>query len=156
VTPKKVLWIEDGIYSEMRKHASPVRIELGYSLDIAESASEGLAKILTSEYDLVVVDIRLPPGEDHEWKAIQRKHLAGGGPARLGLTLLQKLLGEDPIEKPAWVDASRFAVLTIETYNNIGPAVRDLGIRVCHHKERLSEPTALLRVVKEALGEEES
>lgn len=147
----RVLWIEDGAYSEARKYAPPVRTDPRYSLDIVLTATEGMAAIFEAQYDVVIVDIRLEPGSDPDWRSEHRRQRAGGEPARLGLTLLENLFGEGAQEKPDWVTADRFGVLSIEQETQIKPALDGLGVKAFHHKETLQIPTALRDLVEEIL-----
>jgi hypothetical protein len=145
----RVLWIEDGAKDEVKTYAPPLRTSPRFSLDIALTATDGMSKIRSAQFDVVVVDIRLEPGTDEYWRNLHIKQTAGGGPARLGLELLRRLLPPDPRQRtPGWIRPEMIGVLTIEPEEQIGGDIAALGIQAYCQKELLQDPRALLHLVE--------
>lgn len=58
---KKILFVDDEPYF-MRAHIEALKDE-GYTVDQAEDGNEALEKVEVSEYDLIILDIIMPPGD---------------------------------------------------------------------------------------------
>jgi CheY-like chemotaxis protein len=118
VTRKKVLWIEDDAFNELAVFATPVHLTGEFELDYALSATEAVARLQACEYDAVVVDVRIPPGDDGRWVAIYYKEGASNKAARLGVYLLQNVFRRDEEWaqnlKPAARDKKRYGVLSMD------------------------------------------
>lgn len=118
MTRRKVLWIEDDAFNELAMLATPVHLTGEFELEYALSATEGLAKLQACEYDAVVVDVRIPPGDDERWVDIYYKEGASTKAARLGFLLLQNVLGRDRQWTdglmPAARDRKRYGVLSMD------------------------------------------
>lgn len=154
----KVLWIEDGAYEDLPDLIGPVVVDGGYDLDIALDATDGIKKILRTEYDCVIVDIRLPPGEDRRWIDIYNHPNRNKDAARLGLLVLRSLLKPeksrvklDGIKE--WVKAARFGVLTVENKGEVEHDLNELGIgiKVYRQKNRSPSVNTLLELIKEVI-----
>ena len=145
-TRAKVLWIEDGAFVEVSALAAPVYMSARYDLMIAEDASGGIRKLKETEFEAVIVDIRIPPGNDEDWIRLSKQP----GGSRLGISLMRYLL--DPTEEkadeiPDWVGPDRLGVLTIETRREVDAELRQLGISHFAHKTAGSELTLLLDLI---------
>jgi hypothetical protein len=154
----RVLWIEDGAYGDLPDLIGPVIVEGSYDLDIALDATEGVRKILSTEYDCVIVDIRLPPGEDNCWIEIYNHPGKNKDAARLGLVVLRSLLkpekgGVKLNGIKEWVVASRFGVLTVENQGEVENDLRELGIgiKVYRQKNRRPSVNTLLELIEEVM-----
>lgn len=114
----RVLWIEDAGYHDLAIMAGYVHAETEHSLVIAANPTKALNEIMEAEYDAVVVDIRIPPGDDPVWLEIYRRAGSDIKAAKLGLHLLETVL-QHPGAKvkrtvPDWLTSRRFGVFTIE------------------------------------------
>ena len=121
----RVLWIEDSALAEVARYAGPVYTSGKYDLSVALDATAGRHMICDSEYAAVIVDIRLPPGDDTAWSNLYLQSRSNKAVARLGLRLLEALLSRAQaivqIEGiPSWLSGDRFGVLTVETEAEIG------------------------------------
>lgn len=156
---KKVLWIEDSAFDEIAVLAVPVHLSGEYELDFALSATEGAARLqhAAPEYDAVVVDIRLPPGEDpwwiNEYISLQRARK----PSRLGLTLLELTVGEGRRDWakpfPEWArQRQRYGVLTVESEAEVGPSLKRLRVRY-RSKGSGDDTDVLLRLIEDILAD---
>ncbi len=142
----EVLWVEDGADAEAYELPGPVERSGRYELETALTISDAISKICGSEFDIVVVDIRMEPGYLPEWRLAYDQAGSDKSHARLGLLLLQSLFDESPsiplATKPAWVDPSRFGVLSVEREHDLRSELDFLGITA--YREKLSEDNTLL------------
>lgn len=152
---KRVLWIEDGATWDIPYLTAPLYIDGGFDLVLAENPSDGIKQIYKYEYDVIIVDIRLLPGEDIEW--IRLYHKLGGTKqaARLGLHFLFTILNfNDAIIKrtnlPEWISITRIGILTIERFIDIEDDIIKLQIpsEKYMHKDVNIPETALLDLIK--------
>jgi len=108
----KILWIEDDALFDLNIMAAPVHTSMKYKVVIARNVTEAVDNILKTEYDVVIVDMRLPPGSDKAWGELftnARASIEQNLGNKLGLQLLYTLLGvgDDRVIKipvPAWVN----------------------------------------------------
>ena len=157
---RKVLWIEDGARFDLPQLAGPVYIDGSYDLVVAEDISTGISHLLRNEFQVVIVDIRLPPGDDPEW--IKLYSVAGYDKvqARLGLELLYSIVGrpEAQVEleyRPEWITADRLGVFTVESYQEIEGDLRGLNIRVFQQKRADLPDTILLELIEKILRQQD-
>lgn len=159
---KRVLWIEDQAFSDLPAFAGPVYMTGKYELVVATTASEGIRHIMHSQFDAVIVDIRLPPGEEKVWKELYSARGESKASARLGLEMLQALLRpamssvklEQPI--PRWVVSTptRFGVMTVESPSEIEKELQAMGISVYRQKKAHTEAGVLLEMIIEILHQD--
>jgi CheY-like chemotaxis protein len=134
----RVLWIDDGAVADLVELTGPVYSSGRYALEIALTISEAVAEIQRREFDVVIVDIRLPPGELREWVQLYQDRGQSRSSAQLGLDFLTSCFGANPkIElnpRPKWLRSEKFGVFTVEEEEVAGAQVRALGIRVYRQK----------------------
>ena len=115
----KVLWIEDSARLELANLCGPVYFDGICQLTLAEDVTTGVDLLLTNTYDVLIVDVRLPPGSDPQWRQHYRTAGADKVNAQLGLKLLHWLLGGDtavfPDDPPSWVSSDSIGVFTVES-----------------------------------------
>ncbi len=144
----RALWIEDGARSELSHLSGPVLYDGRIELVLAEDLTTAVEYLLEEEFDAVVVDVRLPPGDDPYWKEQHRRAGRDKVHAQLGLQLLRWLLdAEDKpglATPPSWLDAKRIAVFSVDTESEILGTLNDLGIEVIQQK-RADLPDTILR-----------
>jgi DNA-binding NtrC family response regulator len=63
----KVLWVEDSARLDLPHLAAPIYMDGNYDLVVAETVSDGIAHIQNENFDAIIVDIRIPPGDDPRW-----------------------------------------------------------------------------------------
>ena len=149
---KKVLWIEDAAISALHLYLAPMYMSGLYETDIALNATEAVERLRSDRYDAVVVDIRIPPGTDPNWRKIYKHHNRDVKKARLGLLLIEGIFQAEYAEyvfqdPPDWVDPSRFGVLTVERQRDIQAALANVGVKVMHRKDG-QDGGELLKVVE--------
>jgi hypothetical protein len=149
-----VLWVEDGAFAEMSQMSAPIYVSGKYDLVIAENATEGLRELMQKdkEFDTIIVDIRLPPGDDEDFLKLYYNRNENKVAARLGLSLLKRVLKDEDSQIPLrHKEAKRFGIFTVE-----GPAelVDDLkaldleNVKVYQKKETHSKDT-LLEIIED-------
>lgn len=152
----RALWIEDGARSELSHLSGPVLYDGRIELVLAEDLTTAVEYLLEEEFDAVIVDVRLPPGDDPYWKGLHRRAGRDKAHAELGLQLLRWLLGpEDTPEleaPPAWLDPKRIAVFSVDTKSEIRGILDALGIEVIQQK-RADLPDTILRELIDRLLE---
>jgi len=147
-TRPRALWIEDGARSELSHLSGPVLYDGRIELVLAEDLTTAVEYILEEEFDAVIVDVRLPPGDDPHWKELHRRAGHDKVHAELGLQLLRWLL--EPGGKPGlpapppWLDARRIAVFSVDCKSEVTSTLDDLGIQVIQQK-RADLPDTILR-----------
>jgi hypothetical protein len=152
---KRVLWIEDNAYTENTMLAAPVHLSGIYDLTIALNATQGTHHLRRSDFEAVIVDIRIPPGDDDRWDSIYRGLFESNKAARLGLKLLDVLLG--PIDStwsdfPASArDRSRYGVLSVESGSEFRAELERLGIEVYRDKAGGRDPRLLLEMIDDII-----
>lgn len=144
----RALWIEDGARSELSHLSGPVLYDGRIELVLAEDLTTAVDYILEEEFDSLIVDVRLPPGDDPYWKKLHREAGRDKVHAELGLQLLRWLLngngaGELP-PPPAWVNPKRIAVFSVESKHEILSSLTELGIELIQQK-RADLPDTILR-----------
>jgi len=154
---KKILWIEDSAFIDLQQLSGPVYASGQYDLVMAVNASEGIQQILQTPFEAVVVDIRIPPGNDKDWINIYFQAEMKKINARLGLEVLYTLLRPDiarfKLKKPIpdWVSPHRFGFLTVETPKEIEKAKEELKISIYQQKTAQLPHTALLEIIEKIL-----
>lgn len=149
----KVLWIEDAARFDFPQMAAPLYMNGGYDLAVAEDVTSAIALIKQGEYDVVIVDIRLPPGDDPRWITLWKRAGSNRVAARLGLELLHSMLGSPEAKiqlqgRPSWLTADRIGVLTVEDDDELRPDLKKLGIRRYRRKQADVPDTVLLDLVR--------
>ena len=153
----KVLWIKDDADSDLYHLASPVYIEGNYHLDIASSASEAFFYLNERRYDVIIVDIRIPPGKNPDWlsryEELQRNSNANS--SRLGLELLRRIFGENGNQPSLKVSQNlsvvRYGVFTVERLEELRADLSELNLTSLKYKRKnaMMPHTALLEFIQE-------
>lgn len=152
---KKVLWIEDDAFNELGMLATPVHLTGEFQLVHAVSATEAVDRLYASSYDAVVVDIRLPPGDDPRWISLYNKAGGSNKSARLGVRLLQHLFSNDAqwTARLQTKDKRRYGVLSMDRWDDIEGDLRPIGVTLYHNKSRGADRRVLLKIIREILAQ---
>jgi len=155
MTKKRVLWIEDSAYNENTILAAPVHLTGKYDLSVALSASEGTNALRKTIFDAVIVDIRIPPGNDKRWIDIYYELGRSNMAARLGLKLLEVLLSTPPRWPEQFPDSahdrSRYGVLSVESGIELKDDLARVGVSAYRDKGSGPDPTVLLEIIEEII-----
>jgi hypothetical protein len=149
----KVLWIEDGAFTELQNMSSPIYVSGKYNLVIALDATEGLQHLRQAEkpYEAIIVDIRLPPGKDPEFQKLFSDRGSSRTTSRLGLALLKYVLkdGEKHGIPAHHRQPERFGVFTVEGRDEMQEDLQQLGIKIYHQKIELHDKYKLSNIIEE-------
>jgi DNA-binding NarL/FixJ family response regulator len=147
----KVLWIEDNAMADLQELLAPVYVDGTYELTLAENASDAIKQLWKSEFVAVIVDIRIPPGQDKNWQELYRTRGNSNKAARLGLEVIRTALQQEAsitrASPPVWLSPTRFAVFTVESGAEVEQDVRKLGVKVYRQKRVATPPTVLLDLI---------
>ena len=134
----RALWIEDSARLELANLCGPVFFRGTCQLNVAEDVTTAVDMLNANPYDVVIVDVRLPPGTDKHWRTQYMQAGADKVHAQLGLRLLRWLLNEDqsiyPYRPPAWIDPSRIGVFTVESHHEVASELDNLGVGIYQQK----------------------
>lgn len=150
----KVLWIEDSARFELNNLTGPIYFYGKYDFQQAENVTSAIEFLKVKEYDALIVDIRLPPGNDAYWREMYRKAELDGGGEKLGIKFLYWLLDRDgsyPHQPPSWASPNRIAVFTVESRSEVRNSLDELGIDIFKQKTTGLADTTLLDLIKELL-----
>ena len=152
----KVLWIEDGALTEVADFAGPLLSSMKYDLDVALNISDAIKKMNDAEFDVVIVDIRIPPGSDPEWEHLYEKSQSIKVSPRLGMQLLFGLLKPKEVEIklkniPQWIVPEKLGVFTVESEGEVKKELEALCVNFYLQKKTNTPNTALLEFIEEII-----
>lgn len=161
---RKVLWVEDNADNDLYHLTSPVYIDGMFQLDIATNASEAVYYLNKRGYDVIIVDIRIPPGKDPSWQTrhdvlMKNKHANSN---RLGLELLRSIFDDAEAQPSLQVqenmDRGRYGVFTVERHEELEPDLLRLNLtRLKYRRKNAMMPhTALLDFIREVSQNKEN
>jgi hypothetical protein len=158
----RVLWVEDGARYDLVNIAAPVYMDGKYDLVIAEEASSGINYLLKNIFDVIVVDIRIPPGNDNDWINLHKKSGGNKVAAQLGLDFLYTILGHQDAKinledkRPVWITPNKIGVLTVESQLELDKYLKELQIKVYHQKRAETPEEILLELIQKILNQTSS
>jgi CheY-like chemotaxis protein len=147
----RVLWIDDGAITELAELTGPVYAAGEYDLVVVTNVSDAIDQILSREFDVIIVDIRLPPGENKEWRHLYSGEGQSRTQARLGLELLAACLGRsqkiriDPL--PSWIKPHLFAVFTVEEKTAVQSELSAVDVKIHLQKTASSKRDVLVGLI---------
>ena len=150
----KVLWIEDSARFELNNLTGPIYFYGKYDFQQAENVTSAIEFLKVKEYDALIVDIRLPPGNDPYWREMYRNAELEGGGEKLGIKFLYWLLAQDgsySSPAPSWASPERIAVFTVENHLEVRSDLDKLGIGLFKQKTTGLADTTLLDLIQELL-----
>lgn len=133
----QILWVEDSAKFELSNLMGPILFDETFDFHLAEDITSAVDYVLMRKFDILIVDIRLPPGPDEFWGAYYEKAANGKVFDQLGFRFLYWLLSRENSYKhkpPLWVNPKRIAVFTVENLREIQSYLNDLGIS--HTKQK--------------------
>jgi hypothetical protein len=151
-----ILWIEDSAFVDLRRLAGPVCANSEFNLDVCLNAADAMDTLMKKKYSAVIVDIRIPPGNNQHWIDYFNERGSNIKAARLGIQLLYAFLDTpDPklhlgnLPKQDWIMGDRFGIYTVESYNELVIDLINLKIRVFHQKMTPTPRRMLLDIISE-------
>lgn len=153
----RVLWIEDSARLELTNLTGPIYFAGKYDFNMAEDVTTAVSLLLSEEFDVVIVDIRLPPGIDPQWSKLYRRMGADKIQAQLGLKLLYWLLSQDRSiyaqPPPNWINPLQVGVFTVESPNEIQKDLNQLNVTTFQQKVAGLPDTILLDLIERLLDQ---
>lgn len=159
-----VLWVEDDAMYNLQYIASPIVMNPNYDLTLAITVTEALHHLQRREYDVIVFDLRLPPGKQSEWVQFNQKLGQAQEPPRLGLHLITNLYGlangsslPIPEVKPP-PPITRIGILSVDSWEDVEDGLDNLKFHKTNYRQkRVGMPSdILLHLVQDILGELEA
>jgi CheY-like chemotaxis protein len=155
--PIHILWIEDEALYQLNALMGPVLFNYRtHNLELATTASDAQKFLCNSSFDVIIVDMRIPPGENPTWKNIYKSQGNDKNKARLGAYLIQWMIGhlnglsqELPI-LPHPIPAHRIAIFTAEEAKSVQNLL-NLGISVYQPKDSNYPDDILIRIAARVL-----
>ena len=150
-----VLWIEDGAFAEMSQMSAPIYVSGKYDLVIAETATEGLQELMRTdkEFGTIIIDIRLPPGDDKDFLKIYYDKNESKVAARLGLALLKRVLKdeENNLVPPHHRDVKRFGIFTVEGHGELVDDLKALELQdiKVYQKTEMNSKDTLREIIED-------
>ncbi|MEM9492688.1 MAG: hypothetical protein AAGC55_26305 [Myxococcota bacterium] len=143
---RRILWVEDSARFELAGLLGPIYASRRYDLTLAENASSAAEYLRHRRFDAMVVDIRIPPGAHRYWLAIYKQRDSDRTNAKLGLELLDWLLGGTHSgtegrsrirtaapARPSWlVSANHIGVFSVESRVEVGAPRDRRGVGAVH------------------------
>jgi len=152
----KVLWVEDSARLELRNLTGPIYISGEYDMNLAEDATSAVRYLQKKVYDVVILDMRLPPGIDDYWIQVYRERGEDKADARLGLELANWLFdGKSKIltPPPEWIKPYHVGVFTVENDLPLHSRLEYLKISVYQHKVAGLSDTILIDIISRIRGQ---
>ncbi len=152
----RVLWIEDSARLELSNLVGPIYFSGKYDFALAEDVTTAVQFLQTEVFDVLIVDVRLPPGPDPVWRALYQRSGADKVNAQLGIKLLYWLLGLDratiKLTPPHWVTPHSVTVFTVESQREIQDDL--VRLKVSRYKQKVADlqDTILLELIEQALS----
>lgn len=153
----KVLWIEDSARFELNNLMGPVLYDERYDFHLAEDVTSAIEYLLLRDFDVLIVDIRLPPGSDEFWNEHYEKAGSGKVFDQLGFKFLYWLLSRENSYKhkpPVWINPKRIAVFTVESLREIQDQLKELGITHKRQKTAGLKDNTLVELIEEIMADQ--
>lgn len=156
-----VLWVEDDAMYNLQYIASPIVMNPKYDLTLAITVSEALHYLQRRQYDVIVFDLRLPPGKQQEWVTLNQQLGKAMEPPRLGLHLLTNLYGcangntlPLPEVKPP-PPITRVGILSVDSWEDVATGLNGLEFHEANYRQKsVGMPShILLSLVEEILDD---
>lgn len=119
----KILWIEDNAEADLFHLLAPVNVDGRFDVDIAVNATEGYTYLSRLVYDVIIVDTRIPPGDEPYWRACAERiqHQLENPILRLGLEMLSAIFlhasaisNNLPDIRPENKDMDKYSIFSID------------------------------------------
>lgn len=151
----RVLWIEDSARFELSNLMGPVLFGGRYDFHLADDVTTAVDYLLVKSFDVILVDIRLPPGADPFWNDLYQKAGLGKVYDQLGIKFLYWLLAVENSYKhkpPEWVNPKRIGVFTVESLKEVDKNLQELGITHSLQKTAGLPDTTLVDMIEEIVS----
>ncbi len=152
----RILWVEDSARSELSSLVGPIYFSGKYDFNLAEDVTRAVRFVETKQFEVMVIDLRLPPGSDDYWVNLYKQNGSNRAQAHLGLNFISWLVGIDNKAygrvAPAWVEPERIGVFTVESWSEVGEQIQNLRVKKYVQKTAGHSDTILLELIEELLN----
>lgn len=159
----RVLWIEDGARVEIPQLAVPLYMKSEYYLVITDNVTDADHELTTQRFDVVIFDLRLPPGTDERFRALSKTLTSEKKAQRLGLYLLLSYFGTNDFArglkttKPDWLSIEQVAILSVDPFIDpeVHEALNSINFPVDRYKHKTAAMgrTTLLELVIQVINQ---
>ena len=155
----RVLWIEDSARLELRNLTGPIYYNGDFDFSQVDDTTSAVNFVTARPFDVVIVDIRLPPGNHPAWSRLYQQAGQDKIQAQLGLKFLHWILGAENgvgVLPPAGFSARQVGVFTVENYMDIQNELVSLGVTVFQQKSAGLPDTILEDLIKKVLAQKQN
>lgn len=150
-----ILWIEDAAYTDYVSLLTWVLVDGRFAIDVAPNTSVALNKLAARRYEVVILDLHLPPGKDRFWIDRYQRIASEGRVPLLGLELLEEALSRGAHEPAlSWLSPERICILSIESPGWIQQRIRKAGVSRYRDKDLFLPESVLVAIAEDVLGEQ--
>lgn len=129
---KKILWVEDQ-FEDLMDYSSRLS-RRGYVVEPVKSVSEALERLINESYEAYVFDLKILPGDNSEWQALDEKRRDENPnfDPYLGLELLRFLHNAQQTQNELWqkiaFDFTRIIVFSVVNDRDVYDELESFGI----------------------------
>jgi hypothetical protein len=155
----RVLWIEDSARLELRNLTGPIYYNGDYDFSQVDDITSAVDYVTARFFDVLIVDIRLPPGNDPFWSRLYQQAGQDKIQAQLGLKFLHWILGNGDglgTPPPAGFSPLQVGVFTVENYLDIQNDLENLGVKVFQQKSAGLPDTVLDNLIRQVIAQKEN
>ena len=136
-----ILWVEDQVQPDLPDLFART-VTAGHRVTVVPDATSALAA-LQNAFDVVIVDIRIDPGDDPAWASYYYDQCTGNATvARLGIQLLRSVWAKNPDvpiddrKRPQWLRREMVGILTVEEFDQVKKDLVELEIPSEHYRRK--------------------
>lgn len=153
----KVLWVEDNAEADLFHFLAPVNVDGRFDVDIAVNATEACARLNSICYDVIIMDSRVPPGNNTLWKErdaeIQKREAYPI--VRLGLEILKLALDPNSAHPilPENREEKKYCIFSIDPKRELLMSEENKLLDVFQYEQKRAEMprSVLLSVILRSL-----
>jgi CheY-like chemotaxis protein len=106
----KLLWIDDNLDDDLMEKRMALLMQDDIEPHFAHDATEAYYRLRNEEFDVVIFDLRLPPGPDDMWEVYRANDFK-----KFGYALLHEVSSKRDSGPFHHLGKTRFGVFTLET-----------------------------------------
>lgn len=150
---RSILWVEDAAYSDYAPLLTWVLVDGRFRIDVAQDASEAVMRARSTRYDVIILDLHLPPGRNLEWTARYQGSARARRIPLLGLELIEELLSCSVADQALrWVSPDRMGILSIEPPAPFRLSLNRLRIGCYRQKSLFLSESTLVEMAEELIS----
>ncbi len=115
----QILWIEDEADTSLLEFRTKLEMNFDYNLEVVRTASDAILQLKENVFHAIVIDVRIPPGEEESWSKLYIDGKNGLQFEQLGIHLIHEILKHDSIVHKDNQNAKKIGIFSIEQINDI-------------------------------------